>query len=167
MLGATGATGVTGPTGPTADDSSPFFNSNVQAQTVAVGAPVINLIPRQFAGITYTPATGLFTIQVPGLYFFNVTLNTAAATAAGASFGLLINGTLAAAIGNADSGGIIDVHRSNFYTAGTTIQIVNSSPAAVSLVNGTGITGTAGHVSILRYAANATGTISTATGTVG
>ncbi|GAF14527.1 flagellar hook-length control protein FliK [Bacillus sp. JCM 19046] len=166
VTGATGLPGITGATGATgASPLQPFFNSNIQPQTIAPGAAVTQLTPSQYAGITYTAATGTFTILTPGLYYIGVTLNKTAGTTTGSVFALTVNGGAvpAAPAASAGTAGQTNVIRVQNYAAGDTITINNFSTFAVTLANAPNEANSAGHVSIYRFAAGFSGTLITTT----
>ncbi|WP_437183596.1 beta strand repeat-containing protein [Shouchella xiaoxiensis] len=166
VTGATGLPGITGATGATgASPLQPFFNSNIQPQTIAPGAAVTQLTPSQYAGITYTAATGTFTILTPGLYYIGVTLNKATGTTTGSVFALTVNGGAipAAPAASAGTAGQSNVIRVQNYAAGDTITINNFSTFAVTLANAPNEANSAGHVSIYRFAAGFSGTLITTT----
>ncbi|GAK00927.1 hypothetical protein [Geomicrobium sp. JCM 19055] len=143
-----------------------FFNSNVQPQAIASNANVLQLTPNQYAGITYNAANGTFTVVTPGLYFIEVTLNTANPTTTGAVFSLIINNntvTPAAPGASSATSGQISVIRVQNYAAGDTIQIRNTSTFTVNIVNGANQANSAGHVSIFRFAPGFLGTLITTT----
>ncbi|MFS0785589.1 hypothetical protein ABC345_04285 [Shouchella sp. 1P09AA] len=162
--GATGPAGATGPTG--ASPLQPFFNSNLQPQTIAAGAAVTQLTPSQYAGIGYNAATGAFTILTPGLYYIGVTLNKATGTTTGSSFGLILNGntvTPVAPAASAGTAGQTNVIRVQNYVAGDTFTITNLSTFAVTIANAPNEANSAGHVSIYRFASGFSGTLITTT----
>ncbi|MFJ7732102.1 hypothetical protein ACIQXF_09425 [Lysinibacillus sp. NPDC097231] len=148
LVGPTGLLGSTGATGPI---SQAFFYANIEGQTIASGAAV-SMESLQYFGIDFN-GTDTFIITGAGLYSLDVVLNFAVGTPAQSYFGVSINGgALVAPSSNANTVGQISVIRVNLQSVGETIRIVNGSPNSVTIAETTGVIGSAGHISLYRFA---------------
>lgn len=153
-IGPVGPKGEPGETGPVLQ---PFVNSNIRlTQTIPTNGSVkfpdaadtANLV---IHGIEYN-GSDTFTILKPGLYALVCALSLDNNNPSDNVFSIDVNGVLLAPAANLGQTGPILLNRVNYYTAGSTVRIVNRANHTVVIKNATADFSSAGHLSLYRFA---------------
>ncbi|QIB69603.1 hypothetical protein Ami103574_09770 [Aminipila butyrica] len=139
--GDPGPAGIQGPTGDTGPTGPPSTLAGIQVQLneaafvqIADGDPVLfnQTLFNETANITYAPATGIFTISEPGIYYFSWWLAVDGAAAA-TTIAFELNGSNGTSVYSASA----------FVTelmAGNALVNVAAAPVTFSLLNRCGDT---------------------------
>lgn len=162
--GPTGATGPTGPTGPAEEiTTAALMMHDESTNTVNAGAPILFNQMNLASGITYNPATGVFTISQPGQYlihwWLNVSNPSTSVTSTGSPIIVTLNQISPAALLISSSAtheslrdretGQLNGNAVFNATAGSTFRLINASSISMQLVKNGQYSGS---VSVIRNA---------------
>jgi hypothetical protein len=144
----------------TAPILQPFVNSNIKnKQTIppkgAVTFPKIDETPSEWlaSGIGYNGAD-TFEIMYSGLYSITCVLSLDTALTNNTFYIELNRASPVAGAANIGTTGEIVLTRVGYFSAGTTIRIVNGSSHAVTIANATDNISSTGHLAMFRFADN-------------